>query len=166
MLCPDKVQMLLARQALVGKRHFDWIPDFGVLGENPLWGVHNKENWIRDWEFGPQIPKPISAHVGKPPTKKSNRDIWEEKFQDKIQKHNASARKGGHRKHIVEAETQREGQGPSGPKRDSARDRKIRSDKRHIQCEDCGQHIVQRSKLEWFLRQLGDGSEALNRGCQ
>jgi len=73
--------MLLARQALLGKLHFDWIPDFGILGESPLWGIHNKENWIRNWEFGPQIPKPVSVHVGKAPIKKPNRDIWEEKFK-------------------------------------------------------------------------------------
>ncbi len=70
-----------------------------------------------DWASGPVIPKPVLMFVGRPPTKKPNRDIWEDNFQGKIQKHNAAARKQDQRKHIVEAETQSDYHGSYDPKR-------------------------------------------------
>jgi hypothetical protein len=106
LLCPDGVQMLLARQALLGTRHYDWIPQFGSLNGQPLWGMHNKKDWTHNWANKNGVPGPLRNRPRlKPSTKKSNRDIWEVKFQQKIQQHNASAKK--HNKHVVEAETQR-----------------------------------------------------------
>ena len=94
-----------------------------------------------------------------PPTKKTNRDIWEVKFQQKIQQHNASAKK--HNKHVVEAETQRAKESLDSAN-DSNRNRKMLLDRRHIQCKLCGEHIVKRSELEWFMRQSCSGTRPPN----